>query len=153
MEIYTLRPPARKRRDILWWAIKGEKAVIHGEQTPFRRKVAAGPFWPRFLGLKLGDAGRTRVASKNRPNNLGKHSWKFFFLPWKLGQLWVAVTWPCRHSAPFCNAYSETFGHEDSLCTTFYIPYLFKNLSKSRLSDLFFGLFCWWFLRSGARII
>ena len=33
---------------------------------PFGRKVAAGPFWPCFACPKLGDAGRTRVASKNR---------------------------------------------------------------------------------------
>ena len=27
-KFFTLWPPARKRREILWWAIKGEKAVI-----------------------------------------------------------------------------------------------------------------------------
>ena len=32
----------------------------------YRRKVAAGPFCPCFACLKLGDAGRTRVASKIR---------------------------------------------------------------------------------------
>ena len=30
------------------------------------QSVAAGPFWPCFACPKLGDAGRTRVASKNR---------------------------------------------------------------------------------------
>ena len=30
------------------------------------QSVAAGPFWPCFACLKLGDAGRTRVASKIR---------------------------------------------------------------------------------------
>ena len=37
--------------------------------------------------------------------------------------------------------YSEPSGRENSPGTTFYIPCLFKNLSKSRLSDWFFGLF------------
>ena len=37
--------------------------------------------------------------------------------------------------------YSEPSGHEDSPGGTQNIPYLFKNLSKSRLSDPFFGLF------------
>merc|ERR1712173_165083 len=35
----------------------------------------------------------------------------------------------------------EPFGHELSPGGTQNIPYLFKNLSKSRLSDPFFGLF------------
>ena len=37
-----------------------------GQQMPCWQKVAAGPFWPCFACPKLGDAGRTRVASKNR---------------------------------------------------------------------------------------
>ena len=31
----NLLPPARKRRGILWWAIKGGKAGIHGGTNPF----------------------------------------------------------------------------------------------------------------------
>ena len=38
-------------------------------------------------------------------------------------------------------ACSEPSGHKDSPGATFYIPYQFKNLSKSRLSDPFFELF------------
>ena len=37
--------------------------------------------------------------------------------------------------------YSEPSGHEDSSGTTQYLSYLFKILSKSQLSDLFFGYF------------
>ena len=40
----TLRPRARKRREILWWARKGERAGIHRGTNAFGRKVAAGPF-------------------------------------------------------------------------------------------------------------
>ena len=57
------------------------------------------------------------------------------------GQLRAAVTWPCRLPTPLCHTYSEPSGHEDSPGGTQNIPYLFKNLSKSRLSDPFFGLF------------
>ena len=44
-------------------------------------------------------------------------------------------------SAPLCPTYSESSKHKDSPGTTFHIPYLLKKLSKSRLSDRFFGLF------------
>ena len=44
-------------------------------------------------------------------------------------------------SAKYKTTYSELSGHEDSPGGTQNIPYLFKNLSKSRLSDPFFGLF------------
>ena len=37
-----------------------------GQQMPCWQKVATGPFWPCFACPKLGDAGKTRVASKNR---------------------------------------------------------------------------------------
>ena len=48
---------------------------------------------------------------------------------------------PCGLSTPVCHTYSEPSGHELSPGGTQNIPYLFKNLSKSRLSDPFFGLF------------
>ena len=66
---------------------------------------------------------------------------KAIFFSRNKGQLWAAVTWPCRLSTPLCHTYSEPSGHEDSPGGTQNIPYLFKNLSKSRLSDTFFGLF------------
>ena len=50
----------------------------------------------------------------------------------KEGQLWPPVTQP---------QYSEPSGHEDSPGKTFYVPYLLKKLSKSRLRDRFLGLF------------
>ena len=64
-----------------------------------------------------------------------------FFLSWNKGQLRAAVTRPCRLPTPLCHTYSEPSGHELSPGGTQNIPYLFKNLSKSRLSDPFFGLF------------
>ena len=51
-------------------------AYINGQQMPCWQKVAAGPFWPCFACPKLGDAGRTRVASKNR---VRFRSWKSAF--------------------------------------------------------------------------
>ena len=57
------------------------------------------------------------------------------------GQLRAAVTWPCRLATPLCHTNSELSGHEDSPGGTQNIPYLLKNLSKSRLSVPFFGLF------------
>ena len=42
---------------------------------------------------------------------------------------------------PLCHTYFGPSRHEDSPGTTWYIAYLFKKLSKSRLSDRFFGLF------------
>ena len=63
----------------------------------------------------------------------------FFFS--NKGQLRAAVTQPCRLPTPLCHTYSEPSGHEDSPGSTQNIPYLFKNLRKSRLSDPFFGIF------------
>ena len=59
----------------------------------------------------------------------------------KSSQLRAAATRPCRLSTPLCHTYSEPSGHEGSPGGTQNIPYLFKKLSKSRLSDPFFGLF------------
>ena len=64
-----------------------------------------------------------------------------FFSSRNMGQLQAAVTGPCRLPTPLCHTYSEPSGHELSPGGTQNIPYLFKNLSKSRLSDPFFGLF------------
>ena len=47
---------------------------------------------------------------------------------------------PCSAYTVY-STYSEPSGHELSPSGTQNIPYLFKNLSKSRLSDPFFGLF------------
>ena len=58
----SLRAPTRKRREILWWVIKGEMMATH--RGPFRQQVADGLFWPCFSRPKLGDAARTRIASK-----------------------------------------------------------------------------------------
>ena len=66
---------------------------------------------------------------------------KVTFFSQNKGQLWPLVTPPCRLSTPLCHTYSEPSGHEDSPGGTQNIPYLFKNLSKSRLSDPFFVLF------------
>merc|ERR1711963_646375 len=138
---------------------------------------------PCFACPKLGDAGRTRVASKNRAvlrktlrpqfsdfsleiesaifriyqntadsisrlkyENCGRKVFRntvlgIFFSSRIKGQLRAAVTRPCRLSTPLCHTYSEPSGHELSPGGTQNIPYLFKNLSKSRLSDPFFGLF------------
>ena len=57
------------------------------------------------------------------------------------GHLRPPVTRPKTLSTPFWHTYSEPPGHEDSPGGTQNIPYLFKNLSKSRLSDQFLGLF------------
>ena len=63
---FSLRPPARKRREISGW-VQWVKWCPHiGQQMHCWQSVAAGPFWPCFACPKLGDAGRTRVASKNR---------------------------------------------------------------------------------------
>ena len=75
---------------------------------------------------------------------------KVFLLSLNKGQLWAAVPHTCRLSTPLCDTYSEPSGNEDSPGTSPYIPYLIKNVSILRLSELFFGLFCWWFLRSGS---
>ena len=55
-----------KRREISGWVQQVKWCLRTGQQMPCWRKVAAGPFWPCFACPKLGDAGRTRVASKNR---------------------------------------------------------------------------------------
>ena len=48
------------------WVQQVKWCLHTGEQMPCWQTVAAGPFWPCFASPKLGDAGRTRVASKNR---------------------------------------------------------------------------------------
>merc|ERR1711978_205110 len=74
-------------------------------------------------------------------HGFGEHRFRFFFLARNKGQLWADVTRPCRLSTPLCHTYSEPSGHEDSPGGTQNIAYLFKNLSKSRNCDPFFGLF------------
>ena len=58
--------PARKGRDISGWVQRVKWCSHIGQQMPCWQTVAAGPFWPCFACPKLGDAGKTRVASKNR---------------------------------------------------------------------------------------
>ena len=48
------------------WVQQVKWCLHTGEQMPCWQTVAAGPFWPCFASPKLGDAGRTRVASKKR---------------------------------------------------------------------------------------
>ena len=81
------------------------------------------------------------LRSKLWPNNFGLHRRGCFVFSWNKDQLWPPVTGPRRLSSPLCHTYSEPSGHELSPGGTQNIPYLFKNLSKSRLSDPFFGLF------------
>ena len=65
-KFFSLRPPARKRREISGW-VQWVKWCPHiGQQMHCWQTVAAGSFWPCFACPKLGDAGKTRVASKNR---------------------------------------------------------------------------------------
>ena len=66
---------------------------------------------------------------------------KVIFFSQNKGQLRAAVTRPCRLSTPLCHTYSEPPGHELSPGGTQNIPYIFKNLSKSQLSDPFFWIF------------
>ena len=82
-----------------------------------------------------------RPKSKLWPAKFLLHLLRWFFFSRNKGQLRAAVTRPCRLSTPLCHTYSEPSGHELSPGGTQNIPYLFKNLSKSRLSDPFFGLF------------
>ena len=70
------------------------------------------------------------LESKLWPANFLEHRFRFFFFRNK-GQIWPAVTLPCRLSTLLCHTYSEMSGHEDSPGGTQYIPYIFKNLSKS----------------------
>ena len=65
-KFFSLRPPARKGREISGW-VQWVKWCPHiGQQMHCWQTVAAGPFWPCFACPKLGDAGKMRVASKNR---------------------------------------------------------------------------------------
>ena len=81
------------------------------------------------------------LKSKLWPLGFLLHRLSWFFFSQNKGQLRTAVTRPCRLPTLLCHTYSEPSGHEDSPGGTQNIPYLFKNLSKSRLSDPFFGLF------------
>ena len=99
-KFFTPWPPARKRRDASGWVQQVKLLVRMGQQMPCWQKVAAGPFWPCFAYPKLGDAGRTQVASKIR------RCWK------KLGG--HKNPRPCRLSTPPCHTYSEPSVHEDS---------------------------------------
>ena len=62
MFFFTLR----KRRKISGWVQWVKWSLRIGQQMPCWQKVAAGPFWLCLACPKLGDAGRTRVASKTR---------------------------------------------------------------------------------------
>ena len=91
--------------------------------------------------LKIFSQEDFALRSKLWPANFLLHRLSRFFFSRNKGQLRAAVTRPCRLSTPLCHTYSEPSGHELSPGGTQNIPYLFKNLSKSRLSDPFFGLF------------
>ena len=91
--------------------------------------------------LKIFSQEDFALKSKLRPAKFLLHRLSRFFFSRNKGQLRAAVTRPCRLSTPLCHTYSEPSGHEDSPGGTQNIPYLFKNLSKLRLSDPFFGLF------------
>ena len=65
-KFFSLRPQAQKRKEISGW-VQWVKWCPHiGQQMHCWQTVAAGPFWPCFACPKLGDAGKMRVASKNR---------------------------------------------------------------------------------------
>ena len=69
-KFFSLRPPARQRREISGW-VQWVKWCPHiGQQMHCWQSVAAGSFLPCFACPKLGDAAKTRVASKN-PNRRG----------------------------------------------------------------------------------
>ena len=53
------------------------------------------------------------LESKLWPANFLEHRFRFFFFRNK-GQIWPAVTLPCRLSTLLCHTYSEPPGHEDS---------------------------------------
>merc|ERR550534_894809 len=91
--------------------------------------------------LKIFSQEDFALKSKLRPLGFFQHRLRQFFFSRNKGQLRAAVTWPCRLPTPLSHTYSEPSGHELSPGGTQNIPYLFKNLSKSRLSDPFFGLF------------
>ena len=65
-KFFSLRPPGRKRKEISVWVLWVKWCPHIGQKMPCWQSVAAGPFWPCFACPKLGDAGKTRVASKNR---------------------------------------------------------------------------------------
>ena len=70
-EIFTVLPVTRKRREILGWAIKGEKVGIQRGANAFWAKIACGAvltlFWcsklilPAFLIFVTGATGGARV--------------------------------------------------------------------------------------------
>ena len=91
--------------------------------------------------LKIFSQEDYALKSKLWPLSFFQHLQRWFFFSRNKGQLRAAVTRPCRLPTPLCHTYSEPSGHELSPGGTQNIPYLFKNLSKSRLSDPFFGLF------------
>ena len=91
--------------------------------------------------LKIFSQEDFALKSKLWPPSFLLHRLRWFFFSRNKGQLRPAVTWPCRLPTPLCHTYSEPSGHEDSSGTTQYLSYLFKILSKLRLSDPFFGYF------------
>ena len=120
--------------------------IFSQEDFALKSKLRPGGFFQHlpifagnshFTGISQLRAGKTR---SKRPRSHWL-STRHFFPSRNKGQLRAAVTRPCRLSTPLCHTYSEPSGHELSPGGTQNIPYLFKNLSKSRLSDPFFGLF------------
>ena len=61
---FTLRPVTRKRREMLGWAINGEKPGIHRGTNAFGRKLAAGQFRPCFGRPMPGEGDQMRCVSK-----------------------------------------------------------------------------------------
>ena len=110
-----------------------QAAILILERNPPERKF--------LYMLKIFSQEDFALKSKLWPLGFLLHRLRWFFSSRNKGQLRAAVTRPCRLSTPLCHTYSEPSGHELSPGGTQNIPYLFKNLSKSRLSDPFFGLF------------
>ena len=60
-EIFTLWPVTWKRREILGWAIKGEKAGIHRGTNTFWAKIGCGAVLTLFWSLKVGRGRLTAI--------------------------------------------------------------------------------------------
>ena len=150
-------------RNVLHCLNKQYSRKIHLNGRRHSPPSMANGFFPLFLNPSLPEGarqilpnGRARkfltytkifsqedfaLKSKLRPWYFLLHRLRHFFSSRNKGQLRAAVTRPCRLPTPLSHTYSEPSGHELSPGGTQNIPYLFKNLSKSRLSDPFFGLF------------
>ena len=129
MIYFTLQAFTRKQKEILWWAIKGEKPGIHRGTNAFSAKIGCGAtsvegdkmrsvrktmrnITKKHISHEFRSVGKLNFENCGRYISLWHRNFFTFFL--NKGQLRQPVTQPKTPSTHLWYTYSEPPWHEDS---------------------------------------